>query len=105
MVSFAVAQRTQEVGIRMSLGADARAVTRMVMKSAMSIVGIGGAVGLAAAIGLAQLLRSVLYGVGPWDPLSLLAAPLLLVCTAAIAALIPARRASRVNPLDAMKNG
>jgi len=102
-VSFSVSQRTHEVGIRMSLGADAKAVMTMVMRGALAVVLIGGALGLAAALGLAQLIRTVLYGVGPWDPGTLLGVPLLLVCVAAVAALIPARRASRVNPVRALK--
>jgi len=102
-VSFSVSQRTHEVGIRMSLGADARAVIGMVMKGALSVVLIGGGLGLAAALGLAQLIRTVLYGVGPWDPATLLGIPLLLACVAAFAAWLPARRASRVSPVQALK--
>ena len=103
VVSFTVSQRTQEMGIRLSLGADAGAVMGMVMRGAMGLVGIGGIVGLAAAIGLAQLIRHILFGVGPWDPMIILGVPLLLGCVAALAALIPARRASRVNPVEALK--
>lgn len=102
-VSFSVSQRTHEVGIRMSLGANAKAVMAMIMRDALAVVLVGGACGLAAALGLAQLIRTVLYGVGPWDPGTLLGVPLLLVCVAAVAALIPARRASRVNPVRALK--
>lgn len=75
----------------------------MVMRGAMGLVGIGGIVGLAAAIGLAQLIRHILFGVGPWDPMIILGVPLLLGCVAGMAALIPARRASRVNPVEALK--
>jgi predicted permease len=103
VVSFAVSQRTQEMGIRLSLGADAGAVMGMVMRGAMGLVGIGGIVGLAAAIVLAQLIRSVLFGVGPWDATTLLGVPILLGIVAAMAALIPARRASRVDPVEALK--
>ncbi len=103
VVSFSVAQRTREVGIRMALGANSSAVMALVMRGAMGVVGIGGLVGLAAAFALAQLGRHVLYGVGPWDPATILGVPLLLCCVAALAASIPARRASRVNPVIALK--
>jgi predicted permease len=104
VVSFSVSRRTREVGIRMSLGADAIGVIAMVMRGAMELVGIGGIAGLAAAVGLAQLMRHVLYGVGPWDPMTILGVPILLGCVAAVAAFIPARRASRVNPVEALKS-
>ena len=79
------------------------AVMTMVMRGALAVVVVGGALGLAAALGLAQLIRTVLYGVGPWDPGILVGVPLLLVCVAAVAAWAPARRASRVNPVRALK--
>ena len=103
VVSYSVSQRTREVGIRMSLGADAAAVMLMVLKGAMGVVGVGGIVGLAAAFALAQVIRHVLYGVGPWDLATMLGVPLVLGTVAAVAALIPARRASRVNPVEALK--
>jgi predicted permease len=103
VVNYSVSQRTREVGIRMSLGADAAAVMLMVLRRAMGVVGVGAVVGLAAALALAQLIRHVLYGVSPWDLTTMLGVPLLLSFVAAVAALIPARRASQVNPVDALK--
>jgi ABC-type antimicrobial peptide transport system permease subunit len=103
VVNFSVSQRTREVGIRMSLGASAVSVLGMVLKGAMQLVGIGGIVGLAAAIGFAQFLRHILYGVGPWDPMTIIGVPILLSCVAVGAAFIPARRASRVSPVQALK--
>ncbi len=103
VVNFSVSQRTREVGIRMSLGANAAGVLGMVLRGAMELVGIGGIVGLAVAVGLARLVRHILYGVGPWDPMTIVGVPLLLACVAVAAALIPARRASRVNPVQALK--
>jgi predicted permease len=103
VVSFSVSQRTREVGIRMSLGASGIGVLGMVLRGAMQLVGIGGMLGLAAAIGLAQFLRHILYGVGTWDPVTIAGVPVLLACVAAAAALIPARRASRVSPVQALK--
>ena len=103
VVSFSVARRTREVGIRMSLGADARAVITMILRGAMAVVGIGGVVGLATAFWLAQLVRHMLYGVGPWDLATILGVPFVLSCVAAGAALIPALRASQVDPVKALK--
>jgi ABC-type antimicrobial peptide transport system permease subunit len=103
VVSFSVARRTREMGIRMSLGADAQAVISLILRSAMAVVGVGGTVGLAAAFGLGHLIRHVLYGVGPWDLATILGVPFVLSCVAAGAALIPALRASQVDPVKALK--
>jgi predicted permease len=103
VVSYSVAQRTRELGIRMSLGADAIAVMLMVLRGAMGVVAVGGIVGFAVALALAQLIRHVLYGVGPWDLTTMIGVPLVLSLVASMAALIPARRASQVNPVEALK--
>jgi predicted permease len=103
VVSFAAARRTREVGIRMSLGARRGAVVRMVLGHILTVVAAGGLVGLALAFGLAQLIRSFLFGVGPTDPVTLLGVPVLLGAVAAVAAVIPAVRASRVDPVEALR--
>jgi predicted permease len=103
VVSFSAARRTREVGIRMSLGARRRAVVRMVLGHNLTVVAVGGLVGLALAVGLAQLIRSFLVGVGPSDPVTLLSVPVLLGAVAAVAAFIPAFRASRVDPVEALR--
>ena len=103
VVSYSVAQRTREVGIRMSVGADAAAVMSMVLRGAMGVVGVGGIVGFAVAFALAHLIRHVLYGVAPWDLVTMIGVPLVLSFVAAVAALIPAHRASQVNPVEALK--
>jgi predicted permease len=103
VVSFSVAQRTREVGIRMSLGASSVKVISMVLKSAMGLVGVGATIGLAATFVLTHFIRHILYGVKPWDPITFIGVPLLLLCVATMAALIPAHRASRVNPIQALK--
>ncbi len=103
VVSFAVSRRTHEVGIRMSLGADAGAVIRMILRGAMSVVAVGGLLGLAAAYGLAQLIGQFLVGTEPGDPVTLIGVPLLLGTVAVLAAFIPARRASRVDPVVALR--
>jgi putative ABC transport system permease protein len=104
VVSFAVSRRTREVGIRMSMGADEKAVIGMVLRGAMTLVAVGGIVGLVIAFGLAQLIRQFLFGMGPSDPVALLGVLLLLGGVAALAAYIPARRASRVNPVEALRS-
>jgi ABC-type antimicrobial peptide transport system permease subunit len=104
VVSFAVSRRTREVGIRMSLGADRSAVIGMVLRGALGVVLVGGLAGLVIAIGLAQLIRQFLFGIGPADPLTLVGVPLLLGGVAALAAYVPGRRASRVDPVEALRH-
>ncbi len=104
LVSYAVAQRTREMGVRMALGADSGEVVGMVVKSGLAVVVIGGILGVIASVGLGSLLERFLIGVDGLDPLTLLAAPLLLTGIAALAAYLPARRASRVNPVDALRS-
>jgi predicted permease len=104
VVSFSVSRRTRELGIRMSLGADAGAVVALVLRSAMAVVVVGGLLGLAAAYGLAQLIGQFLVGIEPGDPTTLIGVPLLLGTVALLAAFVPARRASRVDPVDALRH-
>jgi ABC-type lipoprotein release transport system permease subunit len=86
MVSYSVARRTREVGIRLALGAEAGQVLSLVMHGGMRVVLVGGAVGMAAALGLGVLVERFLIGVGSMDPVALVAAPLLLAAVAAAAA-------------------
>jgi len=103
LMAYSVAQRTQEIGIRLALGATSGDVKRMVVVQGMRLAIAGVVVGLAAALGLSRLIASVLYGVEAWDPLVFLAAPALLALVALAAASIPARRASRVDPIEALR--
>lgn len=103
VVGYAVASRTREVGIRMSLGADRGQVVRLMMRGGMMLVILGAAIGLAVAAAGANLLGGLLYGVPPLDPVTFIAVPLLLTLVAALAAWIPARRASRIDPVRALK--
>jgi len=103
-VAFSVSRRTREMGIRLSLGADAGKVIAMVLKGAMSLVLVGTIIGVLLSLGLAQAIRGFLYGVGALDPVTFLGVPLLLGGVAFVAALVPARRASRVNPVQALKS-
>jgi ABC-type antimicrobial peptide transport system permease subunit len=103
-VAFTVARRSREVGIRMSLGADARRVIGMVLRGALALVVVGAVIGLLLSAGLAQLVQVFLYGVSPLDPLTFVAVPVLLAVVALGAAFVPARRASRVDPVRALRS-
>jgi predicted permease len=103
VISYAVSQRTREIGIRLALGARKRDVRWMFMRSALVLTGVGATIGLGAAIAVAQLMRSLLYGVSPFDPFSFAAVPLILGAAAALASYLPASRVSAVNPVDALK--
>jgi hypothetical protein len=103
LLAYAVAQRQREIGIRMALGANPRAIANLVGGQALVLVAIGVALGLAAAFLLSPLASALLYGVGPADPLSMAAAGLLVALVAALAAFIPAARAARVDPAEALR--
>lgn len=98
VVSYAVARRTREVAIRMSVGADPAGVVRLLMRHGLALVGVGGAIGVLAALLGARVLQGILYGVEPIDPVTFLAVPVLLVAVGAAAAFVPARRAARIDP-------
>jgi putative ABC transport system permease protein len=103
VTTYGVAQRTSEIGVRMALGADRGSVVVMVLRGAFWQVGIGLALGIPAAIGAGYLIASRLFGVRPWDPLMLSGATLLLGLAALMAAVIPARRAASVDPMQALR--
>ena len=103
VVSYAVSRRTREVGIRMALGADEGAVVRLLTFGGLRLVLVGGALGLAAALGLARLLGGLLFGVGAFDLGTFVAGPIVLAVSAGLAAYLPARRASRVDPIAALR--
>jgi predicted permease len=103
VTAYGVEQRTSEIGVRMALGANRGSVMVMVLRGAFWQVGFGLALGIPAAIGAGYLIASQLFGVRPWDPLMLSGATLLLGLAALIAAVIPARRATRVDPMVALR--
>jgi predicted permease len=105
VMSFAVLQRTREIGIRMALGADRQGVLRLVIGEGMWLAAIGTVIGLAAALALSRVLGSMLFDVKPSDPITYAGIVLLLAAAAMLASWLPARRASRVNPTEALRVG
>jgi predicted permease len=103
VISYAVSQRTREIGIRLALGAEKRELRWMFVRSALILAATGIAIGMGAAAAAARLMTSLLFGVSPLDPLSFAAMPVLLVLAAALASFLPAHRAAAVNPVDALR--
>jgi putative ABC transport system permease protein len=103
VVSYSVAQRTHEIGIRAALGASAREIVSLILRGGMLMTGIGLALGLAGALALAQLLKAMLFGVESRDPLTIAAVAVLLAVAALAACYVPALRASRVDPMNALR--
>jgi predicted permease len=103
VMSYSVAQRTQEIGIRMALGAEAGDVLRLVMTQALGIIAIGAALGMVAAFFATKGLSALLFGVGTADPIAFGGTVLVLLAAGAIACYLPARRATRVDPLTALR--
>ncbi|HEX5107876.1 MAG TPA: ABC transporter permease [Vicinamibacterales bacterium] len=104
LVRYTVAMRTREVGIRMALGADAAGVARLLATGGLRLALIGGAIGVVVSLVAASYLTKLLFGVGAFDPFALTGAPLVLGLVAWLAAYLPARRASRANPLAALRS-
>jgi putative ABC transport system permease protein len=103
VLSYQVARRTHEIGIRMALGANPRDVFRLVLNEGLRVVLVGVAIGTAAALMLTRLMAGLLFGVKPTDPLTFVAVAALLVCVALAACYIPARRATHVDPIIALR--
>ena len=103
MLSYSVQQRAQEIGIRMALGARGPDVLRMVVGQGMRLAGLGVVIGLLGALGLSRLLTALLFGVKPYDPLTFVSVAFVLTGVSLIACWIPARRATRVDPLIALR--
>jgi ABC-type antimicrobial peptide transport system permease subunit len=102
VISYVVSQRTREIGVRMALGAREQDVSLMVIKQGATMALVGVAVGLVGAFGLTRLMASLLYGVAPTDPVTFGGVALLLMVVAVAACFFPARRAARVQPVEAL---
>jgi ABC-type antimicrobial peptide transport system permease subunit len=104
VISYSVSQRTREIGIRLALGAPLQGVTRMFVRHGLVLSGIGAACGLTAALALTRLMKSLLYDVSPADPLTYAAVSAGLILAATLASYLPARRATRVDPVEALRS-
>ena len=103
VVSYGVSQRRREIGIRLALGAWHGEVSGMFLRHGMVLTGIGVLAGLAAAAGLMRLMKSLLFGVSPMDPVIYLTVPVVLFVAAGLASYLPARRAGSVDPAEALR--
>jgi ABC-type antimicrobial peptide transport system permease subunit len=103
VISYTVAQRTREIGIRLALGAQRQELRWMFVRSALIMTAVGVAIGVGAAAGLMQLMKSLLFGISPLDPFTYVAVPFVLAVSAALASYLPARRAAAVNPVEALR--
>jgi putative ABC transport system permease protein len=103
VISYSVSQRTKELGLRMALGAEASDTVRLVVGRSMGLVLAGVVLGLAAAAGITRWLAGVLYGVSPLDPVVFVGVSVLLALAALVASLVPARRATRLDPIIALR--
>ncbi len=103
VISYAVSQRTREIGIRMALGAEDGALTRMFVRHGLILAAIGVSIGLGAAAGVTRLMSSLLFGVTALDPATYVAVPIMLAAAAMLASYVPARRVVRVDPVEALR--
>jgi ABC-type antimicrobial peptide transport system permease subunit len=104
VMSYNVTQRTQEIGIRMALGAPARRVHTMILRRGLSLSLIGLAIGLGGALAATRVMSSLLYGVGATDPLTFAGVAVILTVIALLACYLPARKATKVDPLVALRH-
>jgi predicted permease len=103
VISYTVTRRTREIGIRVALGAQRGKVLALILRDAAMLVGVGAAVGVPAALAATRLIKSLLFGVGAQDPLAIAGGTAVLIAVAALASVIPARRATRVDPIVALR--
>ena len=104
MLACAVSQRTREIGLRMALGAQQSDVLRLVLRQGMTLAALGMLLGLVGALALTRVLHGLLFGVSPTDPSTFAGITLLLTAVAFLACYLPARRAARVDPMEALRH-
>ena len=104
MLSYLVVERTNEIGIRMALGAQRRNVLLLIVRDGMKLAGIGAAIGVVVAIVVVKLMTAVLFGLGPIDPFAFAVVSIGALAVALLACYLPARRATKVDPLIALRN-
>jgi putative ABC transport system permease protein len=103
VISYSVVQRTREIGIRTALGADSKNILILIVRSGMTLTGIGLLIGIGGALALSQILSSMLFNIGKYDPTTMVAVAGILIIMALLACLIPARRATRVDPMVSLR--
>jgi ABC-type antimicrobial peptide transport system permease subunit len=103
VLAFLVTRRTREIGVRMALGASTQDVLKIVLREVFLLAGLGLAVGLPLALGLAYVIRSLLFGLSPFDPLTIALAVFGIILVALVSGYLPARRATQVNPTTALR--
>jgi putative ABC transport system permease protein len=103
VLAYVTAQRTREIGVRIALGSSRAAISGMVLSDVLKLAGLSIAVAIPVALGLARLLKSQLFGVSASDPMTFLSVTILVACVAVVSALLPARRAANVDPIEALR--
>jgi ABC-type antimicrobial peptide transport system permease subunit len=103
VIAFVVARRTKEIGVRMALGARRPDIVRLVLRQGLTLVGIGLVLGLAGSVGVTRFLKTLLFGVTATDPVTFVGISALVVLVALAACYLPARRATRVDPMQALR--
>jgi ABC-type antimicrobial peptide transport system permease subunit len=104
VISYSVTRQTQEIGIRMALGSSAGRVQRKILASTLRLAVVGIVLGTAVSLGAVHLIAALLFGVSPWDTTTFIAMALTLIAVAVLSGYLPARRASRINPMVALRN-
>jgi putative ABC transport system permease protein len=105
VISYLVSERSHEIGIRRALGAQNRNILELVLRQGIGLAFAGAAFGLLCALGVSRLMSSVLFGVKAYDPVVFLSVPFLLLVVALIASYLPARRATKIDPITALRDG
>jgi ABC-type antimicrobial peptide transport system permease subunit len=103
VISYAVSQRTREIGIRMALGSTKSELKWMFVRSALLLTGVGVAIGIGTAAAVTQFMKSLLFNISPLDPITYITVPLVLAAAAAFASYLPARRAAAIDPVEALR--